>query len=110
MAIGHVAPGTVVPYTNTGGAAIAANTVIEFAAMIGITTGIIAPGATGTVAISEVWTLPKDDNLVITQGDQLYWDTVSAEINKTALNNIPAGKAYNSALLTGTEIQVILNM
>ena len=50
MAIGHVAPGTVVPYTNTGGVAIAANTVIEFAAMIGITTGIIAPGETGTVA------------------------------------------------------------
>ena len=109
MAIGHVAPGTVVPYTNTGGVAIAANTVIEFAAMIGITTGIIAPGATGTVAISEVWTLPKDDNLAITQGDQLYWDTVKAEIDKTNTNT-PAGKAYNSALLAGTEIQVILNL
>ena len=109
MAIGHVAPGTVVPYTNTGGVAIAANTVIEFAAMIGITTGTIAPGATGTVAISEVWTLPKDGNLAINQGDQLYWDTVNAEIDKTN-TNIPAGKAYNSALLAGTEIQVILNL
>ena len=110
MATGHVATGNVMPYTNSTGVLIAKDTVIEFADMIGITLGAIAIGATGTVAISEVWTLPKDDNLVITQGDQLYWDTVSEEINKTALNNIPAGKAYNSALLTGTEIQVILNL
>ena len=109
MAIGHVAPGTVVPYTNTGGVAIAANTVIEFAAMIGITTGIIAPGATGTVAISEVWTLPKDGNLAINQGDQLYWDTVNDEVDKTN-TNVPCGKAYASALQAGTEVQVILNM
>lgn len=109
MAIGHVAPGTVVPYTNTGGVAIAANTVIEFAAMIGITTGTIAPGATGTVAISEVWTLPKDDNLVITQGDQLYWDTANDECDKTN-SNVPCGKAYASAAKAATEVQVILNM
>ena len=109
MAIGHVAPGTVVPYTNTGGVAIAANTVIVFAAMIGITTGIIAPGATGTVAISEVWTLPKDNNLVITQGDQLYWDTVKDECDKTNAN-VPCGKAYASAAEAATEVQVILNL
>ena len=109
MAIGHVAPGTVVPYTNTGGAAIAANTVIEFAAMIGITTGIIAPGATGTVAISEVWTLPKDATVAVTQGDQLYWDATSDSVDKTN-TNVPCGKAYASALQAGTEVQVILNM
>ena len=109
MAIGHVAPGTVVPYTNTGGAAIAANTVIEFAAMIGITTGIIAPGATGTVAMSEVWTLPKDATVAVTQGDQLYWDATSDSVDKTN-TNVPCGKAYASALQAGTEVQVILNM
>ena len=109
MAIGHVAPGTVVPYTNTGGVAIAANTVIEFAAMIGITTGIIAPGATGTVATSEVWTLPKDATVAVTQGDQLYWDATSDSVDKTN-TNVPCGKAYASALQAGTEVQVILNM
>lgn len=108
MAIGHVAPGATMPYTNTGAAIIAKDTVVAFGGMIGITLGAIAVGATGELAISEVWTLPKDDNLVITQGDQLYWDTVNAEIDKTN-TNIPAGKAYNSALLAGTEIQVILN-
>lgn len=109
MAIGHVAPGATMPYTNTGAAIIAKDTVVAFGGMIGITLGAIAIGATGTLAISEVWTLPKDGNLVITQGDQLYWDTVNDEVDKTN-TNVPCGKAYNSALLAGTEIQVLLNV
>jgi predicted RecA/RadA family phage recombinase len=108
MAIGHVAPGGVIPYTNTGGTAIAANTVIEFAAMVGIATGTIGPGETGTVAISEVWTLPKDGALAITQGDQLYWDTVNDECDKTN-TNVPCGKAYATAAVADAEVQVILN-
>ncbi len=108
MAIGHVAPGTVVPYTNTGGSAIAVNTVIEFGAMIGIALGNIAAGATGELAISEVWTLPKDNTVAIAQGDQLYWAT--DEVNKTSSSNAPCGKAYASAAEAATEVQVILNM
>lgn len=109
MATGHVAPGATMPYTNTGAAIIAKDTVVAFGGMIGITLGAIAVGATGELAISEVWTLPKDDNLAITQGDQLYWDTVNDEVDKTN-TNVPCGKAYNSALLAGTEIQVLLNV
>ena len=71
MAIGHVAPGATMPYTNTGVAIIAKDTVVAFGGMIGITLGAIAVGATGELAISEVWTLPKDGNLAINQGDQL---------------------------------------
>ena len=109
MAIGHVAPGATMPYTNTGVAIIAKDTVVAFGGMIGITLGAIAVGATGELAISEVWTLPKDGNLAINQGDQLYWDTVNDEVDKTN-TNVPCGKAYNSALLAGTEVKVILNL
>ena len=109
MAIGHVAPGLTIPYTNSGGTIIAKDTVVAFGGMIGITLGAIAVGATGELAISEVWTLPKDNNLAITQGDKLYWDTVNDEVDKTN-TNVPCGKAYNSALLAGTEIQVLLNV
>lgn len=109
MAIGHVAPGATMPYTNTGASIIAKDTVIVFGAMIGITLGAIAVGATGELAISEVWTLPKDNNLAITQGDQLYWDTVKDEVDKTN-TNVPCGKAYASALQAGTEVNVILNL
>lgn len=109
MAIGHVAQGSVMPYTNTGGTTIAKNTVIEFGGMIGITLGDIAAGATGSLAITEVWTLPKDDALAITQGDQLYWDASNDEVDTTD-TNIPCGKAYATAAEAATEVQVILNL
>ena len=109
MAIGHVAEGLTMPWTNAGAAAVSAGDVVAFAGMIGVATGDIAVGATGTLAVSGVWILPKNNALAVTQGDQLYWDTVNNEIDKTN-TNIPAGKAYNSALLAGTEIQVILNL
>ena len=109
MATGHVATGNVMPYTNSTGVLIAKDTVIEFADMIGITLGAIADGATGELAIAEVWTLPKDNNLIIAQGDQLYWDDVKDEIDKTD-TNIPCGKAYSSALLADTEVDVIVNL
>jgi len=108
MAIGHVAPGATMPYTNTGVAIIAKDTVIVFGAMIGITLGAIAVGATGELAISEVWTLPKDGALAITQGDQLYWDAVNDEVDKTN-TNVPCGKAYATAAEAATEVQVLLN-
>ena len=108
MATGHVAPGATMPYTNTGVAIIAKDTVIVFGAMIGITLGAIAVGATGELAISEVWTLPKGDNLAITQGDQLYWDAVNDEVDKTN-TNVPCGKAYATAAEAATEVQVLLN-
>ena len=109
MAIGHVAPGGTMPYTNTGGTTITKDTVIVFGAMIGIALGNIAAGATGELAIAEVWTLPKDDALAITQGDQLYWDTVKDECDKTN-TNLPCGKAYATAAEAATEVQVILNL
>ena len=109
MAIGHVAPGATMPYTNATGVLIAKDTVIVFGAMIGITLGAIADGETGELAIAEVWTLPKDNTLAITQGDQLYWDAVNDEVDKTN-TNVPCGKAYASALQAGTEVNVILNL
>lgn len=109
MAIGHVAPGGTMPYTNTGGTTITKDTVIVFADMIGITLGDIAAGATGELAIAEVWTLPKDDALAITQGDQLYWDAVFDSVDKT-YTNVPCGKAYATAAEAATEVQVIVNL
>ena len=109
MATGHVATGNVMPYTNSTGVLIAKDTVIVFGAMIGITLGAIANGATGELAIAEVWTLPKDNTLAITQGDQLYWDADNDEIDKTD-TNLPCGKAYASARQAGTEVQVFVNL
>ena len=109
MATGHIATGGVMPYTNTGESTITKNTVIEFGAMIGVALADIPAGETGTLAISEVWTLTKEAPLVITQGDQLYWDADNNNVDKTN-TNIPCGKAYASALSAATEVSVILNL
>lgn len=108
MATGHVQPGNVMPYTNATGAAITANTVVELPAMIGVALGDIAIGATGTLAITEVWTLAKDATVAIAQGDQLYWDATSNSVDKTN-TNIPCGKAFAAAAETDTTVLVLLN-
>ena len=110
MAIGHVASGGTMPYTNGTGVDIDSGDVVAFAAMIGVALGDIPDGSTGELAIAEVWILPKNEALAITQGDQLYWDTVKAEINKTALNNIPCGIAYTHELAVTPTVQVNLNV
>jgi predicted RecA/RadA family phage recombinase len=96
------------PYTNATGSAITKGTVIELPAMIGVTLGDIANGATGTLAITEVWTLPKDATVAISQGDQLYWDATSNSVDKTN-TNIPCGKAFAAAAETATTVRVLLN-
>ncbi len=109
MAIGHVAEGLTMPYTNATAAAVSAGDVVAFAAMIGVATGDIAAGATGTLAISGVWILPKNNALAVTQGDQLYWDATDGNINKTAQDNIPCGIAYTHELAATATVQVRLN-
>ena len=106
MAKGHIQPGKVMPWTN-GGSAVTAGTVIEFADMIGVALGDIAAGATGNLAISEVWELAKDGNLAISQGDQVYWDASNDEVDKTN-TNIPCGKAFEGAAEAAATVKVLL--
>ena len=75
---------------------------------IGVALGDILDGATGELAICEVWTLAKEAPLVITQGDQVYWDATNENVDKTN-TNIPCGKAYASAVSAATTVQVLLN-
>ena len=109
MAIGHVAKGLTMPYTNGTGVDIGSGDVVAFAAMIGVALGDIPNGSTGELAISEVWILPKNEALAITQGDQLYWDATDGNINKTAQDNSPCGIAYTHELAVTPTVQVRLN-
>ena len=109
MAIGHVAEGLTMPYTNGTGVDIDSGDVVAFAAMIGVALGDIPNGSTGELAVAEVWILPKNEALAITQGDQLYWDVDDGNINKTAQGNIPCGIAYTHELAATATVQVRLN-
>jgi predicted RecA/RadA family phage recombinase len=108
MATGHISSGTTMPYTNTG-SAITKGTVVEFTGMIGIALGDIpATTGVGELAITGVWTVAKEAPLVITQGDQVWWDATNNNVDKTN-TNIPCGRAYASALSADTTVQIILN-
>lgn len=107
MATGHITSGVTMPYTNSG-TAITKGTVVEFTGMIGIALGDIAQNATGELAITGVWTVAKEAPLVITQGDQVWWDATNNNVDKTN-TNIPCGRAYASALSADTTVKIILN-
>lgn len=108
MANGHIREGKTLPYTNGTGSAIAAGTVIEMGAMIGVALGDIANGATGMIAVDEVWELSKETGVAFTIGDQLYWDADNNRLDKTN-TNIPCGKAAANAASDATTAQVLLN-
>lgn len=108
MATGHIREGKTLTHTNSTGSTISKGTVVEFTAMIGVALGDIANGSSGEVAVSEVWQLAKEAPLVITQGDQLYWDATNDKVDKTD-TNIPCGKAAASAASAATTVQVLLN-
>ncbi len=108
MAKGHVREGKTMPYTNGSGTTIASGTVVELPKMIGVALGDIAVGATGEIAICEVWEIAKEAPLVIAQGDQVYWDAANDNVDKTD-TNIPCGKAFAAAASADTTVQVLLN-
>lgn len=108
MATGHIRQGETFTYTNATGSAIAAGTVIEFTDMIGVALGDIANGASGEVAVEEVWELAKETGVAFTQGQQLYWDATNNRLDATN-TNIPAGKAAAAAASAATTAQVKLN-
>lgn len=109
MAKGHIREGKTLTYTNATGSTITSGSVVEFTGMIGVALGDIANGASGEVAVCEVWELPKEAPLVITQGDQVYWDATNNNVDKTN-TNIPCGKAAASAASAATTVQVLLNV
>lgn len=96
-------------WTNGTGAAVAAGTVIVVGTLVGVVLGDVANGAVGEVAIDEVWTLPKEAPLVISQGDAVYWDDTNDRIDKTN-TNVYAGKAFAGAVSAATTVQVLLNV
>ena len=62
-----VANGARITYTN-GGSAISSGDVVVIGNCVGVASVDIANGATGEVAITEVYTLPKLSAAVIAQG------------------------------------------
>ncbi|MDH1765152.1 DUF2190 family protein [Comamonas aquatica] len=68
MATNHVQPGKVLDYVNTTGAAIASGSVVVVGALLGVALVDIPVGATGSVAVDGVFSVPKVAGAAIGQG------------------------------------------
>lgn len=74
MATNYVQPGEVIDWTNGTGSAVSAGAVVAVGQMLGIALVDIANGATGSVRIRGVFTVPKVSAAVIAAGESLVWD------------------------------------
>ena len=95
--------------TNGTGRAIASGDLVKVGAKVGVAAVDIANGATGTVVMDGVFEVTKQGTLVITQGDLLYLDATSGQLDKTDTSQTLAGYAYASEVSAATTVQVVLN-
>lgn len=104
-----IAEGKSLSYTNATEAAIAAGDLVVIGTRVGVAAVDIAIGATGTVAVSGVFEVPKEAPLVVAQGDLLYCDATSGELDKTSEAQTLAGYAYAAEVSAATTVKVVLN-
>jgi predicted RecA/RadA family phage recombinase len=94
-------------YTNAG-SAITSGDVVVVGKIIGIAVNDIAASTgTGVLALEGVFQLAKTTSLVITQGDEVFWNTGTAKVTKT-VTDVPLGVAWTSQASNDTTVQVRL--
>ena len=92
-----------------GGSAIVGGTVFEGGGAIFVWLDDYAANAPGAYIWFGPVKLEKETSLVITKGDQLYWDATNDRIDKTN-TNIPCGIAAQSELSAATTVIVLLGI
>ena len=80
MATNRERNGEVVQFTN-GGSDLASGDVVVINLLVGVALVDIANGETGSVAITQVYNLPKVDAAVIAQGEAVHFDVSVGEVD-----------------------------
>lgn len=78
MANNFQQPGDVITWTNGTGSAVVSGQVVRVGNILGVALVDIASTASGSVALSGVFTVPKVSAAVIAQGESLTWDASAA--------------------------------
>ena len=115
MTTKYVQDGDVLEYTNASGSTITSGTPVVMGNIIGVALVDIANGASGSVAIRGVFTLPKVTGSAWTLGSKLLWDASAGKFDvgtaTPATGDVSvccvAGGAAASAATTGP---VLLNV
>lgn len=97
MANNFVTEGDIFTWTNSTGSAVVSGQVVKVGQTLGIAAVAIANGASGSVYLEGVFTVPKVTAAVIAQGDPVLWDVSAGKFDvKTAT---PAtGDVSNAAI------------
>lgn len=82
MANNYVTDGDVIDYT--AGSNITSGSVVKIGQILGVALVDIANGATGSVAIEGVYTVPKVSGAVIAKGESLTWDVSAGAFDDNA--------------------------
>jgi predicted RecA/RadA family phage recombinase len=82
MSTNYIQDGDVIQYT--AGADITAGSVVKMGNTLGVALVDIANGATGSVALKGVFTVPKVTAAVIAQGESLTWDVSAGKFDDNA--------------------------
>jgi len=107
MAQNHVQPGEVMTWTNGTGSAVTSGSVVVVGNMVCIALGDIANGAVGELATTEVWEVTKDTTLAISQGADVFWNSVTGKATPAAVGTY-MGQAFAAELQAATTVKVKL--
>lgn len=83
MSTNQVSQGEVIQFVNSG-SAISSGDVVVVGECLGVALVDIANGATGSVAMRGVFTVPKVTAAVIAQGESLTWDVSAGKFDDNA--------------------------
>lgn len=116
MARNNVKPGSIITWTNAGTAVVAGDVVVVGNAalgMLGVALVDIANGASGEVALGEVWNLPKENSTAMAAGYTPSWDVSAGEF--AAPGSEATGDVSGSAIVvtaaadTDTTAEILIN-
>jgi predicted RecA/RadA family phage recombinase len=106
MATNYIQPGEVCEYT--AGANIDSGDLIAINNRAGVALTDIANGATGSVALTGVYTVPKTAGATWSVGQAIYVIAATGIATVTATGNVPAGFAFAAAIEGATTGQLLL--
>ena len=110
MSKNHVQPGKVLDFVNDTGAAIASGDVVKAGALLGVALKDIAIGATGSVAVDGVFTVPKVAGTAITQGATVVFKaaTKAFTVGAAATGDVSGASAvaFNAAASADTVVNI----
>ncbi|MFM6987336.1 MAG: DUF2190 family protein [Arenimonas sp.] len=109
MAKNYVQEGDVINHTNASGSTITSGSGVLVGSWLGVALADIPSGATGSVQISYVFTLPKLSTDAVAQGVSLYWDNTNKRLTTSASGNTLAGRAAAAAAAGVATVQIKLN-